>query len=683
MNGKCYYCNKDLTERTIKRHIKSCKDIKKVISDEIDLKKDIRNQFIISLKDKYDKNTYCIYLSIDENLQLQHLDKFIRDVWVECCGHLSAFNINNIKYNDNSNDLYQMNVKLKDVLHVGDKFEYQYDFGSTTYIILEVVEKIEVSKNHSQIEIIARNNENHYECNKCGEKAQYYQYGTGYYLCEKCAEKLDDDEFEKYGIEELYGDYFNSPRDGVCGYEGDRNAEVPYMPGNKNKYKISRKKPVLEDDEFDFFNDYDTEDNPLLERLLNHTLSCNGEIKEEDIENIIQEEFLKEYSNIFEETTNEFINGIEEIFRKGIFSFQLKELLNNYTKEQIKNLAENLNVKIPSNLNKNQYIEKLYDNYIEAIKNKTYLMDEEKYKILLKCIKNNGILHDVEEDIEKFMYLSEKGILFPAINNKENVFIMPIEVQNIVNEMNTIEVRNKLKNNSEIIKIFIGMIKAYGILSYEDVIMLLKRYINNFDKDEVILLLEENVQYYIYKYNIVKLEDIFNEDNDDSLFFINSDIGNYKEILLDRDRNIDYYYISKEELINMADSFYLEKSKIGKEFLKETLELFCMSKEEALYNMDMLVLDIQTRNSNEIVNDVLNGIDAELELRDKLYVEKVFNDLLKNVPIWKFKGATINQMENKSPNEKIKNIKVGRNEMCPCGSGKKYKNCCGKVINLF
>ncbi|MCL2545100.1 MAG: SEC-C metal-binding domain-containing protein, partial [Clostridia bacterium] len=24
--------------------------------------------------------------------------------------------------------------------------------------------------------------------------------------------------------------------------------------------------------------------------------------------------------------------------------------------------------------------------------------------------------------------------------------------------------------------------------------------------------------------------------------------------------------------------------------------------------------------------------------------------------------------------------KVGRNEPCPCGSGKKYKNCCGKAV---
>ena len=26
----------------------------------------------------------------------------------------------------------------------------------------------------------------------------------------------------------------------------------------------------------------------------------------------------------------------------------------------------------------------------------------------------------------------------------------------------------------------------------------------------------------------------------------------------------------------------------------------------------------------------------------------------------------------------FKEIKVGKNDMCPCGSGKKYKNCCGK-----
>jgi preprotein translocase subunit SecA len=27
----------------------------------------------------------------------------------------------------------------------------------------------------------------------------------------------------------------------------------------------------------------------------------------------------------------------------------------------------------------------------------------------------------------------------------------------------------------------------------------------------------------------------------------------------------------------------------------------------------------------------------------------------------------------------VKGQKIGRNDPCPCGSGKKYKNCCGKA----
>ncbi|MHC4705009.1 MAG: SEC-C metal-binding domain-containing protein [Planctomycetota bacterium] len=29
---------------------------------------------------------------------------------------------------------------------------------------------------------------------------------------------------------------------------------------------------------------------------------------------------------------------------------------------------------------------------------------------------------------------------------------------------------------------------------------------------------------------------------------------------------------------------------------------------------------------------------------------------------------------------KLETPKVGRNEPCPCGSGKKYKKCCGKNV---
>ena len=41
---------------------------------------------------------------------------------------------------------------------------------------------------------------------------------------------------------------------------------------------------------------------------------------------------------------------------------------------------------------------------------------------------------------------------------------------------------------------------------------------------------------------------------------------------------------------------------------------------------------------------------------------------------------TIPNKSQSAPNTPIKNQgpQVGRNDPCPCGSGKKYKNCCGK-----
>ena len=60
-------------------------------------------------------------------------------------------------------------------------------------------------------------------------------------------------------------------------------------------------------------------------------------------------------------------------------------------------------------------------------------------------------------------------------------------------------------------------------------------------------------------------------------------------------------------------------------------------------------------------------------------LEKIKNDVIKfllNLNI-----VVSNESEKKEQQTLISadNKKVGRNEKCPCGSGKKYKHCCGLV----
>jgi hypothetical protein len=45
--------------------------------------------------------------------------------------------------------------------------------------------------------------------------------------------------------------------------------------------------------------------------------------------------------------------------------------------------------------------------------------------------------------------------------------------------------------------------------------------------------------------------------------------------------------------------------------------------------------------------------------------------------VFEFKPNPYFRMRNTSPIQR-KDRKIGRNELCPCGSGEKYKNCCQK-----
>ena len=43
-------------------------------------------------------------------------------------------------------------------------------------------------------------------------------------------------------------------------------------------------------------------------------------------------------------------------------------------------------------------------------------------------------------------------------------------------------------------------------------------------------------------------------------------------------------------------------------------------------------------------------------------------------------NLTENKYEDEKTNKPIKVEKIGRNDDCPCGSGKKYKKCCGRTV---
>jgi len=218
--GKCNLCGNIFKKTGITRHLKSCivdKEGKNSSTKGKTLKKSIF--FHISLEDRY-LPEYWMHVEMSTDSKLSNLDDFLRRIWLECCGHLSAFTIDEIRYSVSPMREYGekgMNAKLGNVLRPEMKFFYEYDFGTPTHLTLKVVSEYVGQVRGKKPCILARNAPPEVKCELCGNHAtevcvQCICDDEGW-LCDDCAGK------HECGVDMLLP-VVNSPRVGMCGYTG-------------------------------------------------------------------------------------------------------------------------------------------------------------------------------------------------------------------------------------------------------------------------------------------------------------------------------------------------------------------------------------------------------------------------------------------------------------------------------
>ena len=332
--GICNYCNGEFDKAKMTQHLKHCKERAAAIAASIEGgTKQKQKLFHILAEGRYNPQ-YWMHLEIPASEPLNTLDGFFRDVWVECCSHLSGFEIGGTSYSDEPEDfsfeiigaeaqekedevdedeeeeeyedlspeelarevtkflgedipemrtllprefraelkkprsrddlvaflreklkslpkwhgrtapesleerrslMFQesalktlldmvedrsLDVPLEKALKVGQKFTYEYDFGSTTELNLRVISErdgvVQEGEEDDSVTILARNVPPVILCKVCGKPATkvvggYFNVEENAY-CNKCARRSEDSDMMLPVV--------NSPRVGVCGYTG-------------------------------------------------------------------------------------------------------------------------------------------------------------------------------------------------------------------------------------------------------------------------------------------------------------------------------------------------------------------------------------------------------------------------------------------------------------------------------
>ena len=92
-NGTCSLCGEVFDKATMTNHLKSCRH--KRAAPQEDKKKALT--FHLLVEGRYQPE-YWMHLEVPVHATLIALDQFLRDTWLECCGHMSEFEIDGTRY---------------------------------------------------------------------------------------------------------------------------------------------------------------------------------------------------------------------------------------------------------------------------------------------------------------------------------------------------------------------------------------------------------------------------------------------------------------------------------------------------------------------------------------------------------------------------------------------------------
>jgi hypothetical protein len=231
--GKCIYCSGSFSGTSMAHHLELCK-ARKALSPRLLLRNNNKDTdslqhdviFLLKVSSKYSPE-YWLFMETDGICKLVDIDSFLRDMWLECCGHLSCFTINNQRYEIQPDPLFSsrsMRVKLNKILKPGMVFEYVYDYGSSTDLIFKIISSRpgKINKGEDPIQLVARNDPILFQCIKC-KKARATN------ICTICISEKDrkrasfcDNCLKQHKCgEDMALPIVNSPRSGECGYTGD------------------------------------------------------------------------------------------------------------------------------------------------------------------------------------------------------------------------------------------------------------------------------------------------------------------------------------------------------------------------------------------------------------------------------------------------------------------------------
>lgn len=375
---------------------------------------------------------------------------------------------------------------------------------------------------------------------------------------------------------------------------------------------------------------------------------------------------MADNNKIQEEIIKADIKEVERLWKSNIQDNSLESLLEKMTKEELVRVAKRYSIKGLTALKKAEVVERIKTIVLEKYEQALSIIDEDTLKFIEDLIDNNGQKVYECNDIVYSNYLRNRGLVFTGTISDELFVILPKEMMELFREKINKELYQKARLNKEIIRSIAGMIYYYGVMDINNIKDTLEKvFLSEFDID-FIKALALNGEELGYDY-VIDEEVVYHIDVEDV------------EKLMQAQQlcSSDYYKFDKKSLIKAGEPDYIEENKQAEKLKKVFKELFVIDNNILREEMDSFIIAIKNEMSKEeAIECFLEAYEIESEEEKEIFKYEL-DIFAKSIKRWTLKGNSENEIK-KNEQRVVNESKIGRNDPCVCGSGKKYKKCCGK-----
>lgn len=382
----------------------------------------------------------------------------------------------------------------------------------------------------------------------------------------------------------------------------------------------------------------------------------------------------------------------KRIWRNVSVPCTLLDAVKRLTKFDLDNIRKELDLKNLSSLKKDEMAEALADQMPGKFREVLLQLDKGRYGLLKTIVERGGVINGSMR-IDRAESLMRYGLAFPGIYRGERVIFMPQELVDAFIQMDGTELENIVTRNTEWILLTQGMLYYYGVMgafaAWKKVQQYTKQEIDLREYWQVMAIAADTYE---------QLRISKSDFRDDRVFDAKEIIAEQKKMA-----DVDYFPFTKKQLLAAGNPEFADKSPAMNDFIKfldKHYELDDEEKDEISYQMVYLI------NSDAKPELMIRYLQTWFEFPSPDFLPPLISamsTLYNNTRQWRLKGHTpaeLSKNENKFlpllPTDEslsegfameklvlntaaaISAVKTGRNDPCPCGSGKKYKKCCGK-----